>query len=40
MGKSFAEKVLAKASGLSEISPGEIVDVYPDLYMSHMASWR
>lgn len=40
MGKSFAEKVLARASGLSEISPGEIVDVYPDLYMSHMASWR
>ncbi len=40
MGKSFAEKVLAKASGLSEISPGEIVDVYPDLYMSNMASWR
>jgi 3-isopropylmalate/(R)-2-methylmalate dehydratase large subunit len=40
MGKSFAEKVLARASGLSEISSGEIVDVYPDLYMSHMASWR
>ncbi len=40
MGKSFAEKVLARASGLSEISPGEIVDVYPDLYMSNMASWR
>lgn len=40
MGKSFAEKVLARAAGLSQSSPGEIVDVYPDLYMSHMASWR
>jgi 3-isopropylmalate/(R)-2-methylmalate dehydratase large subunit len=40
MGKSFAEKALAKAAGLSAVSPGEIVDVYPDLYMSHMASWR
>ncbi|MFQ5857896.1 MAG: aconitase/3-isopropylmalate dehydratase large subunit family protein [Anaerolineae bacterium] len=40
MGKSFAEKVLARAAGLSAVGPGEIVDVYPDLYMSHMASWR
>jgi 3-isopropylmalate/(R)-2-methylmalate dehydratase large subunit len=40
VGKSFAEKVLARAAGLSQSSPGEIVDVYPDLYMSHMASWR
>jgi 3-isopropylmalate/(R)-2-methylmalate dehydratase large subunit len=40
MGKSFAEKVLARAAGLSDAAPGEIVDVYPDLYMSHMASWR
>ncbi|MBI2986210.1 MAG: 3-isopropylmalate dehydratase large subunit [Deltaproteobacteria bacterium] len=40
MGKAFAEKVLARAAGLSDVRPGEIVDVYPDLYMSHMASWR
>jgi homoaconitate hydratase family protein len=40
MGKAFAEKVLARAAGLSEVRPGEIVDAYPDLYMSHMASWR
>ena len=40
MGKTFAEKVMARAAGVAEARPGEIVDVYPDLYMSHMASWR
>ncbi len=40
MAKTFAEKVLARAAGLAEVAPGRIVDVYPDLYMSHMASWR
>jgi 3-isopropylmalate/(R)-2-methylmalate dehydratase large subunit len=40
MGKTFAEKVLARAAGLAEVTPGQVVDVYPDLYMSHMASWR
>ncbi|MFQ5682677.1 MAG: 3-isopropylmalate dehydratase large subunit [Candidatus Binatia bacterium] len=40
MGTAFAEKVLARAAGVTEVHPGEIVDVYPDLYMSHMASWR
>lgn len=40
MGKAFAEKVLARAAGLSDVRPGEVVDVYPDLYMSPMASWR
>jgi 3-isopropylmalate/(R)-2-methylmalate dehydratase large subunit len=40
MGKTFAEKALARAAGIAEVRPGEIVDVYPDLYMSHMASWR
>lgn len=40
MGKAFAEKVLARAAGVREARPGEIVDVYPDLCMSHMASWR
>ncbi len=40
MGKTFAEKILARAARLSDVSPGQIVDVYPDLYMSHSASWR
>lgn len=40
MGKTFAEKVLARAAGVAAASAGEILDVYPDLYMSHMASWR
>ena len=40
MGKTFAEKVLARAAGVAEARPGEIHDVYPDLYMSHSASWR
>jgi 3-isopropylmalate/(R)-2-methylmalate dehydratase large subunit len=40
MAKTFAEKVLARAAGVSEVAPGQVVDVYPDLYMSHMASWR
>jgi 3-isopropylmalate/(R)-2-methylmalate dehydratase large subunit len=40
MAKTFAEKVLARAARVSEVVPGEVVDVYPDLYMSHMASWR
>jgi 3-isopropylmalate/(R)-2-methylmalate dehydratase large subunit len=40
MGKSFAEKILARAAGVKEVTPGQIVDVYPDLCMSHSASWR
>jgi homoaconitate hydratase family protein len=40
MGKTFAEKVLARAAGVAEAAPGQVLDVYPDLYMSHMASWR
>ncbi|MBI4523562.1 MAG: 3-isopropylmalate dehydratase large subunit [Deltaproteobacteria bacterium] len=40
MGKTFAEKVLARAARVSDGRPGQILDVYPDLYMSHMASWR
>jgi homoaconitate hydratase family protein len=40
MGKTFAEKALARAAGATEVRTGEIADVYPDLYMSHMASWR
>lgn len=38
--KTFAEKVLARASGATDVVPGQIVDVEPDLYMSHTASWR
>ncbi|HZD42327.1 MAG TPA: 3-isopropylmalate dehydratase large subunit [Terriglobales bacterium] len=40
MGKTFAQKVLAKAAGVPEALPGQVLDAYPDLYMSHMASWR
>src|SRR5690348_9682006 len=40
MGKTFAEKIMAKAAGLSEASVGEVVNIYPNLYMSHAASWR
>ncbi len=40
MGKTFAEKVMARASGLREVSAGQVVDVYPELIMSHAASWR
>ena len=38
--KTFAEKALARAAGVTDATPGQIVDVYPDLYMSHAASWR
>jgi 3-isopropylmalate/(R)-2-methylmalate dehydratase large subunit len=38
--KTFAEKALERASGCSDLLPGQIVDVEPDLYMSHTASWR
>jgi homoaconitate hydratase family protein len=37
---TFAEKVLARASGRPDARPGEIVTAEPDLYMSHTASWR
>ncbi len=35
MGKTFAEKILAKKSGKSEVRVGEIVTVEPDFVMSH-----
>lgn len=38
--KTFAQKALERASGESDLQPGQIVDAYPDLYMSHTASWR
>ncbi len=38
--KTFAQKALERASGEADLAPGQIVDAYPDLYMSHTASWR
>ncbi|MBV8844063.1 MAG: 3-isopropylmalate dehydratase large subunit [Bryobacterales bacterium] len=40
MGATIAEKILAAKSGKSSVAPGEIVDAYPDLVMSHTATWR
>jgi len=40
MGMTIAEKILATKSGLSTVMPGQIVDAYPDLVMSHTATWR
>ncbi|HEY4212244.1 MAG TPA: 3-isopropylmalate dehydratase large subunit [Steroidobacteraceae bacterium] len=37
---TIAEKILATKSGAARVSPGEIVDAYPDLVMSHTATWR
>jgi 3-isopropylmalate/(R)-2-methylmalate dehydratase large subunit len=38
--RTFAQKALERASGEQDLQPGQIVDVFPDLYMSHTASWR
>lgn len=38
--RTFAQKAIARASGERGLVPGQIVDAYPDLYMSHTASWR
>ena len=40
MGFTIAEKILAAKSGKTSVRPGEIVDAYPDLVMSHTATWR
>ncbi len=40
MGMTIAEKILANKSGLASVVPGQIVDAYPDLVMSHTATWR
>jgi homoaconitate hydratase family protein len=37
---TIAEKILAAKSGRASVQPGEIVDAYPDLVMSHTATWR
>jgi len=39
-GKTVAQKILARASGVSDVEPGRIVDASPDLVMSHTATWR
>jgi len=40
LGFTIAEKILAAKSGKTSVRPGEIVDAYPDLVMSHTATWR
>jgi len=35
MGKTFAEKALARAAGLAEVMPGQVVDARPDVALSH-----
>jgi 3-isopropylmalate/(R)-2-methylmalate dehydratase large subunit len=40
MAMTIAEKILAAKSGLPSVTPGQIVDAYPDLVMSHTATWR
>ena len=40
MGMTIAEKILARKSGLAAVTPGQIVDAFPDLVMSHTATWR
>ena len=40
MGMTIAEKILASKSGRSSVTAGEIVDAYPDIVMSHTATWR
>jgi homoaconitate hydratase family protein len=37
---TIAEKILSKKSGKESVAPGEIVEAYPDLVMSHTATWR
>jgi 3-isopropylmalate/(R)-2-methylmalate dehydratase large subunit len=40
MGFTIAQKILAAKSGRDSVIPGEIVEAYPDLVMSHTATWR
>ena len=40
MGMTIAQKILAAKSRRSSVAPGEIVDAFPDLVMSHTATWR
>jgi len=38
--QTIAQKILAAKSGRTAVVPGEIVEAYPDLVMSHTATWR
>ena len=40
MKMTIAQKILASKSGRDSVVAGEIVDAYPDLVMSHTATWR
>src|ERR1700728_4875560 len=40
MGMTIAEKILSAKSGKTSATPGEIVEAFPDLVMSHTATWR
>ena len=35
MGKTFAEKILGQKSGLGDVAPGQIVEVRPEMTLSH-----
>ena len=35
MGHTFAEKILAQKAGLAQVVPGQIVEVMPDVTLSH-----
>jgi len=35
MGKTMAEKILARAARAKDVSPGDLLDVYPHVAMSH-----
>src|SRR6185436_3785386 len=35
MGMTFAEKVLARKAGLNDTAPGQVVDISPDVALSH-----
>jgi 3-isopropylmalate/(R)-2-methylmalate dehydratase large subunit len=37
---TIAEKILAAKSARTAVAPGEIVEAFPDLVMSHTATWR
>jgi homoaconitate hydratase family protein len=40
VGMTIAEKILSAKSGKNSATPGEIVEAFPDLVMSHTATWR
>src|ERR1700729_863210 len=37
---TIAEKIFSAKSGKTSATPGEIVEAFPDLVMSHTATWR